>query len=138
YNTRSTRTKPIVFGDYTPAWASGSPPKPILTESRSGMNLFDFEDSGNADHDEGYVIRNLDLRGGGTGKWAVFLYNDVDYVTLENLNISGFEIGVHSAGANTPNAGANQINEHIEVLNSTITDNSNQGFLGEANNLLIE
>jgi len=136
YNYNATAINPIVFDSYTPTW--GGTAKPILTESRVGINLFYFEDGGNADHDEGYVIRNLDLRGDGTGQWAVFAYNDVDYITMENLDISDFGIGVHCAGANTPNSGADTQNQNMRLSNSTIKNCSEQGFLGGADYLLIE
>ncbi len=136
YNASSSAFNPIVFDSYDPLW--GGTAKPILTESRSDTNLFSFEDGGNADHDEGYIVRNLDLRGEGNGQWAVFAYNDADYITLENLEISGFAIGVHCAGANTPNAGADGQNQNMTVLNSTIKDCSVQGFLGGGDYLLIE
>ncbi|MFT7614872.1 MAG: hypothetical protein ACI9J3_003859 [Parvicellaceae bacterium] len=136
YNFNSSASNPIVFDSYDPSW--GGTAKPILTESRAATNLFNFVDGGNADHDEGYIVRNLDMRGGGSGQWAVFAYNDADYITLENLDISGFGIGVHCAGANAPNPGADGQNQHMKLLNATITDCSVQGFLGGGDNLHIE
>ncbi|MCB9325779.1 MAG: T9SS type A sorting domain-containing protein [Lewinellaceae bacterium] len=136
YNYNASASNPIVFDSYAPSW--GGTAKPILTESRTGTNLFNFVDGGNADHDEGYIVRNLDLRGGGSGQWAVFAYNDADYITLENLDISGFGIGVHCAGANALNAGADGQNQHMKLLNSTITDCYAQGFLGGGDYLQIE
>lgn len=136
YNINASAANPLVFDSYDAPW--GGTAKPILTEARPSTNLFNFADGGNADHDEGYLIRNLDLRGAGTGQWAVFAYNDADYITMENLDISGFGIGVHCAGANTPNSGADDQNQHMELLNCRITDCSAQGFLGGGDNLLIE
>jgi hypothetical protein len=136
YNYNATASSPIVFDSYSPIW--GGVTKPILTESRVNTNLFNFADGGNADHDEGYIIRNLDLRGGGTGQWGVFAYNDADYIQMENLDISDFGIGVHCAGSNTPNPGADYQNQHMSLLNSTITNCSDQGFLGGGDYLLIE
>lgn len=136
YNFNSSAGNPIIFDSYTPPW--GGTAKPILVEARNETNLFNFIDGGNADHDEGYSIRNLNLNGGGTGQWGVFAYNDADYITLENLDISGFEIGVHCAGSNTPNPGADNQNQNMSLLNSMITNCSNQGFLGGADFLLIE
>lgn len=136
YNFNSTGSNPIVFDSYTPSW--GGSAKPILSESTVDINLFSFVDGGDADHDEGYVVRNLDLRGNGTAQWAVFAYNDADYIHLENLDIQGFEIGVHCAGANPPNPGADYQNQHMTLLNSTIIDCSGQGFLGGADFLRIE
>jgi hypothetical protein len=135
-NYNATALNPIVFDSYAPTW--GGTAKPILAEAGIGINLFNFADGGNADHDEGYVIRNLDLRGDGTGQWAFFVYNDADYIEIENLDISGFEIGVHCAGANTPNSGADTQNQYMSLKNSTIKNCSEQGFLGGGDYLLIE
>jgi hypothetical protein len=135
-NFNATASSPIVFDSYIPSW--GGTAKPILTESRVDTNAFNFVDGGNADHDEGYIVRNLNLRGADIGQWGVFAYNDVDYIQMENLGISGFEIGVHCAGANTTNSGADDQNQHMKLLNSTITNCSGQGFLGGADYLLIE
>ncbi len=136
YNFNATADNPIVFDSYTPNW--GGTAKPILTEFRLATNLLNFVDGGNADHDEGYTVRNLDLRGGSTGQWAVFAYNDADYIKMENLDISDFSIGIHCAGANPPNPGADYQNQHMSLLNSTIKNCSGQGFLGGADYLLIE
>ncbi len=136
YNFNSTASAPIVFNSYSPSW--GGTDKPILTESRSGYNLFNLADGGNADHDEGYVFKNLDLRGLGTSQWAFFAYNDADYVTIDNVDIDGFGIGVHSGGANQANNGADYENQHMVISNSKITNCSQQGFLGGGSYLIIE
>lgn len=136
YNFNSTAANPIVFDSYDPAW--GGAAKPILTEARAGTNLFNFSDGGNADHDEGYLVQNLDLRGNGTGTWGVFAYNDADHITINNVDFTGFEIGVHSAGANTANQGADQQNQGMVLTNCTIMNCSAQGFLGGGDGLLIE
>lgn len=136
FNTKSRAASPITFASYTASWKSTA--RPILTESRSGTNLFIFEDGGNADHDEGYIIRDLEMRGKGTGKWAVFLYNDVDHVTIENVKIDGFSIGIHNGGSNTANAGSNGKNDFIKIRNSVIVNNGDQGYLGGGNDILIE
>jgi hypothetical protein len=134
-NLNGRRDNPITIGDYTPVWASQNPERPILTNLTDG--IFRLEDGGNADHDEGYIIRNLMLRGGGNG-WAIFLYNDADYVLMDSLVIDGFIIGVHCAGANAPNPGADQKNDHITLRNSRILNNSGQGWLGGGSDILIE
>jgi hypothetical protein len=84
------------------------------------------------------IIQNLDLRGGGTGQWGVFAYNDADHIVIDNVDISGFEIGVHNAGANTANPGADQQNQNMTLVNCTIMNCSAQGFLGGGDGLLIE
>lgn len=136
FNLNASASNPIVFDSYEPLWLGTA--KPILVEARTGLDIFRFTDGGNADHDEGYVIQNLDLRGNGTGQWGVFAYNDADHITLNNVDFSGFEIGIHSAGANTPNFGADQQNQHMTLSNCTIMNCSAQGFLGGGDGLIIE
>lgn len=86
-------------GAYDPPWGGGSEPRPILRRV-DGQNGFALEDGGNADHEEGYLFEDLDLRGSGGLGAGIFAYNDIDDVTLRNLSIDGFGIGVHSAGSN--------------------------------------
>jgi hypothetical protein len=135
FNLNSRAATPLVFDSYQPRWSTTSQ-KPILT-SPVDVGIFDFEDSGNADHDEGYVVRNLDLRGQGTGT-GVFIYNDADYITLDSLDISNFAIGVDCSDSNPPNTGSNARNDYITLKNSTIKNNTAQGYLGGCNQVLIE
>jgi hypothetical protein len=125
---------PCTISDYyTPSWLSSNPP--IINGNTYGA--LNFQDGGNADHDEGYVVKNLSLKGIGSG-YGIFLFNDVDYVTVDGVNIDAFSVGIFSARANTPNIGANQINENIALKNSIITNNSGQGWLGGCNNCAID
>lgn len=101
-------------------------------------SVFKFEDGGNADQDGGYEVRNLILKSTSNTRVGVYLFNDVDDLTLDNLHIEGFDIGVQSAGTNTPNAGANSLHERIVLKNSVIINNAEQGWLGGCNDCLIE
>jgi Right handed beta helix region len=136
FNTNCKGTNPCVIDSYTPPWASGDEGQPVL----HNLQLF-FEDSGNADHDEGYVVRNVELRGDSLGAdtWGVFFYNDVDYVLLENLRISGYGIGVYCGDSNSPQPpNTDVLNEHITLRNSTVTNNSSMGYLGGCPDFLIQ
>lgn len=136
YNTRSRAGTPLVFDSYKPSWGTGTQ-KPILM-APTGAQALQFEDSGNADHDEGYVVRNLDLRGSGSSI-GVFIYNDADYITLENLDISGFAIGVNCSESNAPaNTSSNARNDHFTLRNSNIHDNRDIGYLGGCTDVLVE
>jgi len=95
-----------------------------------------MEDGGNADHDEGYVISNLILRG--TGGRGIFIYNDADFIDILDVEIYGFQIGIHLAGSNPANAGSDGRNSDLRVRRVFIHDNNDQGFLGGGDNLLIE
>jgi len=135
FNAASRAAMPLVFDSYKPTWGTGTQ-KPILTAPLDA-SVFSFTDSGNADHDEGYVVRNLDLRGQGTGT-GIFIYNDADYITMENLDVSNFDIGVNCSASNAPNAGSNAQNDYIVLRNSKITNNGAQGYLGACNQVIIE
>ncbi len=122
---------PCRVGAYDAAWASGDEARPILRRV-DGAHGFALEDGGNAEHEEGYVFSDLDLRGtGGTGN-GFFLYNDIDDVTIDNVAIDGFAIGVHAAGANPCSADpeCDGRNDRITLVRSTVTNNLHQGWLG--------
>jgi hypothetical protein len=136
FNTSCQSTNPCVLDSYTPPWASGDEGQPVLHNLK-----LDFENGGAAVHDEGYVVRNLELRADASLNidCGIFFYNDVDYVLLENLRINGYGIGVQCAGSNPPNPpNTDTLNEHITLRNSTITNNSNQGLLSGCSDFLIQ
>ena len=147
FNQHCTPDAPCTIADYIPPnrfpWSnrffirnSNLSALPVI--SSSGTNgVLNFQDGGPADHDEGYVVRNLSLKGNGSGN-GIFLFNDVDYVTVESVTIDGFSQGIYSAGANAPNPGANQVNEHIVFKNSTIINNAGGGWLGGCNDCVID
>ncbi len=140
YVPTATATNPVTWDSYTPPW--GGTAKPILTEARPGTYLFNFDDGSGKAPDGGYVIRNLDLRGGGVmgassgGQAGIFLIWTVDDVLMENLDISGFKFGVHSS--HNPKSGGTSENHRITLRNSRVHNNTNASFLGGAVNLLIE
>lgn len=127
-----------MVSDYTPAWGNDLP-RPILHHGGTG-HTFRLEDSGNADRDGGYSFSNLDLQCASEGQcgWAFFLYNDVDDLLIENVSMDGFAIGIHAAGSNPPNPGSNGENDRITIRNCRVTNNTSQGFLGGADDLIIE
>jgi hypothetical protein len=141
FNQYCTPDAPCTLADYIPPNISPMDDHPSISDlpviTSSGANgVLNFQDGGPADHDEGYVVRNLSLKGNGSGN-GIFLFNDVDYVTVESVTIDGFSQGIYSAGANAPNPGANQVNEHIVLRNSSIINNKGQGWLGGCNDCLI-
>ena len=113
---------------------------PIITQ-QSSNNLFGLDDGGNADQEQGYSFSKLDLRctscTASSNGYGFFLYNDVDYVTIKDISLNGFRIGVYLAGSNTLNAGADGILSNITLSNLTIINSKNQGILGGGNNLQI-
>jgi hypothetical protein len=133
---KSNRSKPVVFESYAPTWGPAAA-KPILTAAQDN-GVLSFADSGNADHDEGYVVRGLDLRGTATSGTGIFIFNDVDYVTLEDLSITGFALGVQCAGTNTPEPGGKGWNDFITLRNSRIANNGAQGILTLCHHITVE
>ncbi|MCD6500026.1 MAG: right-handed parallel beta-helix repeat-containing protein [Deltaproteobacteria bacterium] len=141
-NAACRAANPCVVDDYTPPWASGDEAMPIVWV-RSDQNAFSLEDGGNADHEEGYVFRNLELRCtvcDQTHRWGFFLYNDIDDVLLDHLVIDGFGIGVHLAGSNpcSSDPKCDGQNDRLTLRNSTIVNSHSQGFLGSGNETIIE
>lgn len=125
-----------VVRDYDPPGSTGNLPRPILHVAAGG-NAFDLADGGNADHEEGYIIMHLDLRGSGSGQ-GVFAYNDVDDVLLCDLSIDSFDLGVHAAGSNPPAAGSDGANQRIVLRSSQVTNNGGQGWLGGCDGCAVE
>lgn len=119
---------PMLFADYKPEWSAGAGAKPILTDTRDGTTVFMIGGLFSGVPSQGFTVRNLDLRGGPKALRGVWLRDGVGHVTIDNLTISGFDLGIHSSGPSS----------HFKVLNSTIKDNGGQGFLGGGVDLLIE
>jgi hypothetical protein len=135
-NMNCTAASPCTLGDYLPAGLTEDAALPIINGSTLGA--INFQDGGNADHDEGYVVKNLNIKGTGGAGYGFFIYNDVDYLTIDNVTIDGFNVGIYSAKGNVPNAGADQKNDFLTIKNSTIINNPGQGFLGGGENFIIE
>jgi len=118
--------------------AEGLDNRPILliTNATAAINFFE---GGSPDVDGGYFVKDLILMSDETTLFGVHLTNDVDDVTLDNLHIQGFDIGVYSSGAGlTTDPNINRINDNLKLINSTIIDNPGQGWLGACKNCLIE
>ena len=122
-------------GNESPQLAS-----PIITQ-QTNSTLFSLVDGGAADHEEGYTFSDLDLRctgcaSSGTG-YGFFFYNDIDFVTIKDISLNGFRIGVHLSTGNTPNPGSDGKNSDIILNNLKIVNSKSQGILGGADNLQI-
>lgn len=139
-NSKSTQTSPILITDYIPSGQSADS-RPIITQ-KSDNRLFSLADGGNADHEEGYTFSNLDLRctacttnGSADG---FFFYNDIDYVTIDNVSLDGFRLGINLGKSNPANPGSNAQQDYITIKNVNITNSKRQGLAGGAYNLLVE
>ncbi len=128
-NLNATPTQPIVFDSYAPSW--GGTERPWL-QATSFIVAFQLGQHADVENDGGYTIRNLKLDGVGKADWGVWLRTEVRNVTLDNLEITGFLIGVHSQSTGTSG------NTFLTLRNSNIHHNSEMGFLGDAFDLVIE
>lgn len=132
-NNNSTSTLPVTVTAYTPPTTSLSS-RPIVIQANDSR-LFNFTASGNQ---QGYVFSNLDLRciacnyNGSSS--AFFFYSDIDNVTLDNISIDGFRIGIQLAALTQ--IGVEQ--DNITIRNITSINNKTQGILGGANNFILE
>jgi len=108
---------------------------PIIYGDSNGA--FNFQDSGASDHDEGYKLSDLVLMGmAGTGT-GVLILNDVDSIEIDSIVIDGFAKGIYIRNSDNNNAGSDGISTDVVIKNSIIKNNSDQGILAGADNLLI-
>lgn len=134
-NSSCQSAAPCVIRNYQPSWASGDEDLPLITNLSGG--IFDLANGGYAVQQQGYTIRSLSLKGGNAGV-GVFIFNDVDDVNLEYLEIDGFQIGVQVAGANLPATSGDGESSRIRLYGSRILNNSGQGWLGGCDDCVID
>jgi hypothetical protein len=136
-NFNSSSINRITISSYTPPNAAAGISNPTIYAAGGG-DAFKIEEGGNADHDEGYIISNLILRGENYGGRGIFVYNDADFIDITDIEIYNFAIGIYVGGSNAANADSDGRNSDLKVLRASIHDNNGQGFLGSGDNLLIE
>lgn len=137
-NNRGTATNHIVIADYAPTGYSGSA-KPLITLTGKKASCLVITNGGAIPvHKEGFTFKNIKCVGVGMNGIAdatgINTYNDVSDVLLENLDISGFTLGVYPSDGRVLGV----VTKNLTLRNSYIHDNSTQGFLGGGPNLLIE
>lgn len=136
-NYTHNKYNPIFIGDYTAPWASGYVKKPII-RNLSGHALWFNDSGGSCKHDEGYVLKNINLVGGG-GAFGILLANDVDYLLIDSCTVDSFATGIQASTVFAPmSPGANMRYQNISIKNCTIKNNSGQGYLGAIDTLVIE
>ncbi len=121
------------IGGYVPSWGNGNLSRPKLTRLDGGNGIA-FEDGGDANHEEGILLQGLHLVGTpGSNSFGVFMFNDVDHVTIHDMRIEGFGVGVHLAGSNPCDPNDLQCDgnsEFITLSQSEVINNHVQGWLG--------
>ena len=135
-NTKGSAQRHIVIASYSPLGYSGSA-KALITLTAPNANCLTISNGGTVPvHKEGFTFKDIKCVGTGTSSNSVgvFTYNDVSDVLLENLDISGFGIGIYPGAGNAPGA----VTSRLTLRNSQIYDNGSQGFFGIGRGLLVE
>ena len=125
-NPNVTAEEPLVIDAY------GTGDKPWLQVPNLKASAFLFGGYNNTSYDGGYTLRNLKIDGMGTTDWGFFLVHNLHHVTLENNEITGFHIGIHSQSRGPKGV------THIVIRNNSISRNRGMGILGSFNDTLIE
>ncbi len=123
-NNNVTPASPLVVD----AYGSGAPP----VWRTAASHAIEFGNWQNTTNDGGYTIRNLKLDGLCTGEWGLWLRDNVRNVMIENVEITGFAIAVHSQSS-APHGVTGTV-----MRNSTIHRNRSMGLLGQFEGALIE
>jgi hypothetical protein len=143
-NESCTADRPCTVTDYAPRWGGGDEMRPIIWQRSAAGHGFAFENGGAARHEEGYTFENLDVRAAvesGTAGFGFFMYNDVDDVTIRNVHVEGFKVGVHLAGSHdchTDDDRCDAKNDRVHLVDSTVVYNRQQGWLGGSSGSTIE
>jgi len=133
-NPECKAEKPCVVRDYSIVGFGGEEKPRIISDG----TVFNFADKQNTSHEEGYVFKNLSLEGAGGG-YGFLIVKDVDDILIDSVDINAFGVGVtvKNGTQNELDADSDGINERITLINSTITNNSSQGYLGACNDCKI-
>jgi hypothetical protein len=123
-NLNATPAAPLVFDAY------GSGPAPVW-RTRSGSAV-DFGGYRNTSNDGGYVFRHIKLDGAGTGQWGFWMHDNLRNVTLEKVEITGFEIAIH-AQPSPPHGITGFV-----LRDSNVSRNREMGMLGQYEGAVIE
>lgn len=125
-NPNVTPAEPLVIDAY------GSGPAPLLRAPNLSTAAFEFGGYQNTSNDGGYTLRNLKIDGMGSSPWAIWLRDNLRNVTLENLELTGFQIAIHSQAA-APHGITN-----VVIRNNHIHRNAGMGILGQFTDSVLE
>ncbi|MBV1889342.1 MAG: right-handed parallel beta-helix repeat-containing protein [Proteobacteria bacterium] len=134
YNPKCSESALCTIG----AYGDVSKERPTLFVKNVTAALY-FTEGGDPNKDGGYYVKDLILMSDESSATGVKILNDVDDLTLDNLHIQGFTIGVHSvASVGALSGDLNGMNDRLVLKNSIIIDNPGQGWLGGCVDCLIE
>jgi len=125
-NPNATPISPLVFDAY------GIGERPVFNAPNLASSAVDFGGYNNTSDDGGYAFRNIKLDGMGSSGFGFFLIHNLHHVTLEELEITGFQIAIHSQ-ARAPHGVTS-----VTIRNNTIRRNGSMGILGQFSDSVIE
>jgi len=125
-NFKVTPEEPLVID----AYGSGDPP--WIQAPNLKAAAFVFGSWNNDSDDGGYTLRNLKIDGRGSSSWGLFLTHNLRNVIIENNEITGFHIGIHSQ-SRAPHGV-----HHVVIRNNNISRNTGMGILGQFIDTVIE
>jgi hypothetical protein len=144
-NNNATAANPIVFDSYDPPnWTSSGNKPVIISNGTAGQGCLKFSQGGTSSADGGYTVRNLKFTtasGFVSGDQSVcfFVAQESNYITLDNLDISGFSTAVQLNGYFSCCTTGDGTSKNFILRNSNIHDNGDMGILGgDTNGALIE
>ena len=118
FNYRCSAEKPCSISDY----GDKNSPAPEIRYKGTHSVLW-FSDAPKNRADGGYNISNIKLISDQKTGYAIFIADEVNDFHVDNVHVEGF---------------TNRMHDRVSLTNSTIINNSAQGFLGACNDCLIE
>jgi hypothetical protein len=125
-NPNVTPKEPLVIDAY------GTGERPWIQVSDQKAGVFSFGKYNNTNNDGGYTLRNFKLDGMGSSAWGMFLIHNLNSVTIENMEITGFDIAIHSQAR-----GPHGVTK-VLIRNNAINRNGAMGILGQFSDSVIE
>lgn len=137
FNGNSSASSPITITSYIADASDNSCYNLPRIEDHLDGAIFRFN---NPAHDEGYVLEQLQLLGGAgsTSNEGIMIARDSDHITLRHLEISGMSLGIYIGSGGDFSGDSDGSNSDISIQAVYLHDNFFIGFLGKAENLLIE
>lgn len=139
-----TQASPTTYTSYQATWCSSGAcltQRPILYSS-ANTSLLALSNAGVSVPKAGITIDGLALVADPTSNnlytYAVFIYNDSKWITINNVELTNYGEGIVIQGNAGIGPGSDGTNRYIKITNSNIHDNLNQGLQGFATDMLIE